>query len=134
MANVLSDIAKLLDDAGVATPAVDLFAGIRPGAAPDDCLVIFEYQGPAAEETFGAGDSPSVARPNIQVAGRGKTYVAARDLTWAAYEALRVVVNAEVNGTMYQRIAPTSQPFGIGQDAKNLYLVVCNFAVWKDDE
>lgn len=95
--NLGVELAKVLELAGVGTPATDIFVG--PGARVPDGA------GPFLNIVLGAGAAPLLIqnqtlperrRPSAQIVTRAETTAAARSMCFDAYNALAVVRNETV--------------------------------------
>lgn len=135
----LDDLTTLMEDADVATFGTDLFWSTKsaPPALASGTLSIVETSGSAAERTntrrtgatVEAVTRPAYLRPAAQIMARADTYVRARQLAQAAYDAVvglprnrwivaerEYIAGAGLQSGWYREITPLQEPFDAGVD------------------
>lgn len=124
----LEDLVTLQEDASVATYGTDLFISTRgnPPYVASGCLAITETSGSAPERTHNSVIVPAYLRPAAQIMATAETYLRARALARAAYNAVVGVRNSWVIATReyesgeglqsgwYREITPLQEPFDAG--------------------
>jgi hypothetical protein len=132
---LVDDIIYVLEQAGVATPATNLFVGplaVVPRQLPSGqpVLVITATPGAGPTETHNITNAPSYTNPGAQLAGHGIDYDETVALVQDAYDALYPIRNQYVgSGSVlpwYLWIRPLQEPFPIGVDAQGVIRVVFN--------
>ncbi len=95
----VEEVAKKLEDAGVGTRNVSIFATSLANIPQDEgpYLSIMETGGTGPLRNHNSS-SPAWQRPGAQIVARGSDYSAARTMARAAYDALVAVVNVNLVG------------------------------------
>ena len=125
----LESVGDHLAANGYGTLGTSLFLGRQP-AAPDDCTTIFEYEGRAPAETFGAA-ATAIDYPRLQVmcrAGRDD-YPGARDRAVTIRAFLGAITDETISGVRILRIRPNGSVLPLGPDENDRPIVVVNFEV-----
>lgn len=121
---------SVLETAGLGTAAVDLFSGVMP-PEPIVCCALMEYGGEAPLRTQNEGAAHSSAqggeRPRFQVLCRATDYDTGRSLIQSMWHVLDAIVNEEINGVFYQRVAAIQSPFLLERDDNDRWIFVANF-------
>lgn len=131
---LLDEIAKLLQDNSIATINTNLFKGAAP-PTPDTCTTLYETAG--ISPVFAMSTAPAYEKPGFQVINRSTNYKTARNKAETIYRRLIGTGNitlkptSTATGTRYLNIEAMQQPFYIGPDENNRYLVACNYIAWK---
>lgn len=100
----------------------DIFKDYAP-KSPDDCIIVYEYQGtPPAMFT-------KTSVRNVQIVGRSKKNVVAKQLAWNCYNVLyQEDMNINLGGKQ-GLIAVRNTPVKIGVDEQNRMLFAFNVAI-----
>jgi hypothetical protein len=130
---VTDDLVQLIVDDGLGTFATDLFVGGFPVSAPDLCVAVTEYGGPAGVDFFGEV-TPTLERPRVQVRVRGEAYDydGPRTRLELIYQALGARSAFTVNGVRYLDLSPIQTPFPMGKDESNRWMFAVNFEALKE--
>lgn len=127
MATILEAVGTYIDNNNATlTLGTNLFLGKMPDT-PDVCVCVYEYEGFAPIETFGA-TAFEVNRPSVQVvvrAGRDD-YPAARDLADTLRTLVSAMSNVSVSGVTVMRVASSGSLYPLGADALDRPRVVFN--------
>lgn len=115
---------------GSLTLGTNLFLGRMPDD-PDTCVALYEYGGDAPVNTMGSDAMPPVEQPRIQILVRASGYSSARTLSLECWTAVEAVLNEELSGTRYHRIAANQSPFPLERDSHDRVLFAQNFRVQK---
>lgn len=96
---------------------------------PDLMLAVYEHDGGAPDETFGAA-ATAVDRPTIQVISRAarEDYPTARDAAIQVRSLLGAVSNTTLSGITVLRLRPQGSLMPMGYDEHNRPLVSVNFS------
>jgi hypothetical protein len=85
--------------------------------------------------TQNEGAVPSSAQgaeqPRFQLLVRAADYEAGRNLIQSIWNVLDAIVNRNVNGTFYQRVAALQSPFMLERDANDRWIFIANFQASK---
>lgn len=120
MATWPEDLVTLLVNEGVGTAGVNIFISSQSSGPikNESQLLITETGGSGATRVQNtAGDG--YEHPSAQILVKGKSYVTARAMANAAYNALVKVRNETVNGTWYIEIRGLQRIIDIGLDENN---------------
>jgi hypothetical protein len=125
----LDELASILVTAHVGVLGTSIFLSSQSSIPAGDgpYLSLKETGGTSPDRTHDLTIQPAYPRPAAQIVGRAKSYVAARAMAQAAYNALVVIRNATVLTTWYVEIAPMQEVFDMGLDDKSR--VMCGFNV-----
>lgn len=127
-----AEIAAYLVSSGVATAmGTDLFAYLPDGGSTL-VMAIYETGGVEADQNFTTG--PVVSMPSFQFVVRSATandYAAARAKMKAAYDALHLIDNESLSGTMYYDVRAIDEPAPIRRDETQRVIIGCNFMARK---
>lgn len=127
----------VIETAGLATSGTNLFAG---GLPPDPvlCCALIEYGGEPPIRTQNEGAAHSSAQggeqPRFQLLCRAATYSTGRSLIQQIWHVLDAIVNEEIQGTFYQRVAALQSPFLLERDANDRWIFICNFTASKETD
>jgi hypothetical protein len=131
---LLPDIIDVIETAALATFGTDLFSGGLP-PTPSECCALVEYGGMDPLRTQNEGAVPSSAQgaeqPRFQLLVRAADYEAGRNLIQSIWNVLDAIVNRDVNGTFYQRVAALQSPFMLERDANDRWIFIANFQASK---
>lgn len=119
---LLPELAGTLTGIGVPT----IYIGTMP-AAPDKCVVLYEYPGLPRKRTH-EGD---YHQPRVQVNSRSKNYVEADALIWAAHDVLATIQNTALQGVWYVAVEPLQDPFYLRKDENDRHIFAFNAQVMK---
>jgi hypothetical protein len=108
------DFVLWLQNNGVGTDAVDLFAGTLP-AFPDKAVAILEYPGEPSVYVHGRIVKPRVTRPRVQVFCRAQGRDIAVQLAADVHRALDLA-GVTLFGTRYLRVEPLQDPYFLERD------------------
>ena len=113
------------------TVQTNFFASYFPDS-PDQCVTIYEYAGPAPQDTMGVQTGRAAWwKPRLQVVCRDVNYIPARNLAGSISVALHQIANQTIGGTLYYRIAAQQDPFLRARDQKQRSEIACNYQVEK---
>lgn len=133
----------LLDDIAVTylpnnTPLVfgeNLFASLLPDVGDDTVNSVNEYPGMKGKDVFGASNPlPAISMPKIQVISRGleEDYLTVRENAYIIWNALLLITNLSINGTLYQRVESIqSEPFFLQRDDSRRVYFCCNYQIYR---
>lgn len=122
-----SDIYDYLMSIGQAD---DISIGGLPDA-PDNVVVLEQYEGLGSLYTHDNPEGPAYGRPSLQARARSFDTVWAEDRVNALKKLINLT-NVVLNGTRYQRVWAITEPIYIGPDeAKRSHWTV-NFGVMKE--
>lgn len=131
---LLPDIVSVIETAALASFGVDLFSGGLP-PNPSECCALVEYGGMPPMRTQNEGAIPSSAQgaemPRFQLIVRSSDYEAGRTFIQSLWDLLDAIVNRDVNGTFYQRVAALQSPFMLERDDNDRWIFVANFQASK---
>lgn len=123
----LDEIAARLVAQNVGTIGSNIFLGskalIPSGDGP--YLSLVETGGSAPTRVHNVVTAHT-QRPTAQIAVRAKSYIVARTMAKAAYNALDGLFNTTLSGTYYQSITARQEPTDIGLDALERPMIVFN--------
>ena len=104
----------------------NLFLAKMPDT-PDVCVCVYEYEGFAPIEAFGA-TAFEVNRPSVQIAVRAgrDDYPAARDLADTLRTLVSGMSNVTVGSVLVMRVASSGSLYSLGADALDRPRVVFN--------
>lgn len=124
---VLEAIGDYLQTNGHGTLGTSLFLGRMP-ETPDACVTVFEYEGAAPLEAFGAGAS-IVDLPRIQVVVRGARddYPGARDKAAAIRDALASITEQSISNVRVMRVKALGHVLPLGYDSQDRPTIAVNF-------
>jgi hypothetical protein len=116
---MLSDLADYLQTKGLGTPEEDIFITHIPGGndIPDDLICLYKYQGRPPVLT---SDGQRLKRPGLQVVVRGVDATAVEAVMASIEDALELVINMALNGTMYVSIEALGDSFGMGWENRRI--------------
>ena len=103
--------------------------------SPATAVAFFESGGPGPTYTY---TGVSLERPGLQLISRSTSYATARDNAQTVWNMLAAVTNVTISKTSstgvtsYATITPVQSPTDMGQDAKELALITCNFTIEKE--
>ena len=127
MATILEAVGTYIDNNN-ATLALgtNLFLMKMPDT-PDLCVCVYEYQGIAPIETFGA-TAFEVDRPSVQIAVRAgrDDYPTARDLADTLRTLVAGMSNVTVGGVTVMRVSSSGSLYPLGADQLDRPRVVFN--------
>lgn len=120
------DIAKLIDDAGLATFGTDLFVSRFSTDGGDEQVMVWDTGGDIPMTTL---DKEVIRMPSVgvQVRGEEEGYEAAYALAEQIYEELHGQSEVTVNGSRYLIIMASSDIMFIGRDKSERPLFSLNF-------
>lgn len=121
------DIKDMLVSYLALTFQTNLFIGSLPAQAPDNCVVVFDTPGFEADLTLKKGEN--YFRPSVQIMVRNKSYLTAYTLIDSIKTTLHGVGHETWNGTTYELIKCTQDPFPLGYDEDNRIKLICNFDI-----
>ncbi len=127
MATILEAIGTYIDDNNATlTLGTNLFLTKMPDT-PDLCACVYEYQGIAPIETFGA-TAFQVDRPSVQIAVRAgrDDYPTARDLADTLRTLVAGMLNVTVGGVTVMRVSSSGSLYPLGADQLDRPRVVFN--------
>lgn len=124
------DIADLLAAQGSLslTFATDLFIGREP-TSPDNCVTIFDTPGMPPQLTLGAKSDAGYYYPSIQIRVRNNSYADGWDLINDIKEYLHGLENVEQDGSIYDVIRCTQEPFLLDWDENDRARFVATFNI-----
>jgi len=132
---LLDDLARYLEDQGVAQVGIDLYKSDLPDTgAPDLAIGLIEYEGRPPGRLLGqTGYSSEEGRLHVIV--RAPTYQSAMATARAVLHAFSLI-NGETltSGVRYLGVEALQSPFDVGPDPSNRALVACNYAVHREAE
>ena len=121
-----SDLATVLQTAGIGTLGDDLFWGRGLTDTPDTQIAVQQYSGFSPEIAMTAVAGQVIAeRPRCQIVCRAREYTVAEAQARLAWNAL---TNYGAGSVLY--VSPVQSPFYMGIDAQNRCLVGFNCDVW----
>ena len=127
MATALEAIGTYIDSNNATlTIGTNLFLAKMPDT-PDLCVAVYEYEGFAPLETFGA-TAIQIDRPSLQVvvrAGRDD-YPTARDLADTLRTLVAGMTNVSVSGQTVMRVSSSGSLYPLGADQLDRPRVVFN--------
>lgn len=130
--SVESDIVAYLDSVTSLTAGTDLFQGPLP-ELPNDCVAITHTGGEQGDYTMGASLSAAgIEMSRFQLCVR-RTARATAFTDANSYYALLANLGPVTltSGKIYQNVESLDgQPYNLGQDAQDMWRVVCNFRAW----
>lgn len=113
------------------TVQTNFFASYLPDQ-PDQCVTIYEYAGPAPQDTMGTPTGHAAWwKPRLQVVCRDVNYIPARTLAGNILVALHSIANQTIGGVQYLRIMAQQDPFLRARDQRERSEIVCNYQVEK---
>lgn len=121
---MLVDVAGLIQTAGLATSAADLFGYSEPDS-PDNSVTLFESTGLEPERTM-SGIAQEVL--NLQVLVRNTSATAGKTKMDAIFNVLDRY-KGTITGTTYFSILARHSPISIGRDENRRHKWSCNFRV-----
>jgi hypothetical protein len=122
------DIKDILEAAGLGlTFQTNLFVGTLPAQAQDNCVVVYDTPGWEPDLTFNPDEKYD--KPSIQVLVRNRDYRQAYDLVNDIKTELHGLGHEVWNGTTYELVRCSQEPFPLGHDEKNRVRFVCNFDI-----
>jgi hypothetical protein len=127
MPTILEAVGTYIDNNSVTlTLGTNLFLAKMPDT-PDVCVCVYEYEGFAPIETFGA-TAFEVNRPSVQIAVRAgrDDYPAARDLADTLRTLVSGMSNVTVGSVLVMRVASSGSLYSLGADALDRPRVVFN--------
>lgn len=131
---VIDEIAAKLVAEGVGTVGSNIIKGSK-GTIPDGdgpYLSLTETGGTGAARTH---NSTAVERPTIHLLARAKSYLVARTMLKAAYDALggaKGLHNVTLSGVFYQSITPRQQITDVGLDDRARPMLSYNIDIDKE--
>jgi hypothetical protein len=120
----------LASEIGSLTLGTNLFLGRLPDA-PDTCVALFEYGGEAPRSLMGGSSTPALEQPRVQVLTRAVAYSAARTLAGQIWTALEEILDENLSGVRYHRVAAVQSVFALERDSQDRIILAQNFAVIK---
>lgn len=108
------------------TFGTDLFIGKEP-ALPNDCVTIFDTPGGPPQLTLTPGED--YYYPSVQIRVRSNVYLTAANLIHDIKVALHGRGHEVWNGTTYELIACSIEPFLLGWDEKDRAWFVTTFKI-----
>ena len=128
---LLEELGAYLDSEIVTlTAGTNLFYGRLPDD-PDTAVALVEYGGEQPTSVMGSGTLPPVESPRVQVICRAAGYSSARSLAISVWAALEAVVNENLSGVRFHRVAALQSAFPLERDARDRVVFVQNFEVSK---
>lgn len=127
MATILEAVGTYIDtNNATLTLGTNLFLMKMPDT-PDLCVCVYEYQGIAPIETFGA-TAFEVDRPSVQIAVRAgrDDYPTARDLADTLRTLVAGMSNVSVGGVTVMRVSSSGSLYPLGADQLDRPRVVFN--------
>ena len=122
------DIKDILEAADLnLTFQSNLFIGSLPAQAQDNCVVIYDTPGYSPDLTFNFGEK--YFRPSIQIMVRSRDYQTGYSLINSIKNELHGIGHEVWNGTVYELIKCTQEPFLLSYDERNLVQFICNFDI-----
>jgi len=117
--------------AQTATPWL-IYTGVMPPGDREDAISLTMYSGGAPLEVMGSGATGVVAeQPRIQIVARHSSYATAL----AKAETLWTILHnhsGTLSGVRYLRIECQTQPYPIGRDTENRFLMGFSIVAWKE--
>lgn len=128
----LDEIAARLVSQGVGVIGTNIVLGSKAiiPKGPGPYLQLSETGGSAPTRVHNK-TTANTQRPTAQIAVRALSYVVARTMAKAAYNALDGVRNTTISGVFYQSISARQEPTDIGLDGEARVLIVFNIDVEK---
>jgi len=127
MSNPSKDVADILAAAGLSlTFAQNLFVGREP-ATPINCTTIFDTPGMGPDLTY--NKTEKYERPMIQIRVRNQNYLTGYTLINNIKNVLHGLSQETWNGTLYQLIKCSQDPFLLDYDENGNPRFVCNFEI-----
>ena len=122
---LLDDMATYLSAQGFGT----IYKDFMP-ASPDSAIVAYIQPGLAPVHTM---EPPHVLeQPRVQVTVRNESLQTAHQTAKAVYGALNGLRTQTINGVVYHWITALSEPYVVGRDMNDRFLVACQYDVKKD--
>lgn len=122
---LLDDISDYLVGEGTGTVYKDQLP-----ASPDTTLAVFSIPGFGPTHTMQA---PHVLEePRIQVLVRSQSLQTAHQNALNVYGLLNGLRNKTINGVQYHWTTALTQPYSMGRDQNQRYIVACQYDVKKD--
>ncbi|MHC5112316.1 MAG: minor capsid protein [Planctomycetota bacterium] len=139
---LLNDVATWLDAQSTAFTLLAGTAGNLVKAhmqdsppAPDTLVGLFETAGTSPVHVFTtSSQTRNYEQTGLQVLVRSSSYQTARNLAETAYTLLDGLAGTNLptaTGPSYLSVAAIQNPFSIGRDDNERYVMSCNFDVWK---
>lgn len=120
----------LASQVGTLTLGTNLYLGRLPDT-PDTCVALFEYSGELPRSMMGGSSAPALEQPRIQVLTRAGTYSAARTLAGQIWTALEEILDENLSGVRYNRVAAVQSVFALDRDSRDRVIMAQNFSVLK---
>lgn len=119
MATVIESIAAYLQTNNQGTLGTNMFIGRMPDA-PDVSICLYEYEGQAPMENFGAG-AFSIEQPRIQIVCRAtrEDYPTARDKAVAIRDLLAAITEQTISGKRILRVQALGSIVPLGYDTND---------------
>lgn len=126
---IVDEIAEYLEDQGVGTVGDDIFVGAQP-TDPILCTIVKDTGGLPPDKYV------PIKNPTCQIIARATTYLAAKNLVQASYDALVKKENFNLpnsdgsdddGGTYIYWIEALQEPAEIGRDKNDNWEFSCNF-------
>ena len=124
------DICEMLEGESALglTFATDLFAG-KEYSSPDNCVTVFDTPGRAPQLTSRGSTDGGYYYPSVQVRVRNNNYVTGWDLINEIKEALHAKYGVTYNGSKYDAIICTVEPFLLDWDENDRARFVSTFSI-----
>lgn len=122
----LDQLADYLDDQGLGhsqTDPVDIFVGLVPGDAPDDCIALLGLIGSTQPNKY----IPEFIYPRFQVYVRSANYLDGADKLRQVREALHDKLAIELQNFYVLYIQAEQDGYPIGEDTMGLSEFTINF-------
>lgn len=130
MADVLTAIGTILQNAGVGTMATDIWGAEMPDT-PDASVAVLEATGFGPMFTMGAAGA-AISRPRVRVLARAARgdYSAAKTKIDACVAALGVIRASTVAGVTFLTILQETDPYPVRFDDDDRPVMECDFTCW----
>ncbi len=124
---ILDELATYLAANSTLTVGGTLGKARMTDTQPDTVGVLYESGGLSTVYTFSTGSAVEYQRPTVQFLSRSTSYVTARQAAETVYQLLDGLSNTTMTGVRYKSVKAIQQPFTVGVDDSDRYLVSVNF-------
>lgn len=126
---LLDELALFLEQRGIGTRGTDLFTGIMPDT-PDSAVALLERGGSRPEFVLNK-KSINLENPAVSVWSRDFSYLAARQKSQDALDALVSIANTTLSSINYLRATPSTSPFLLKRDDNDRVIIAFNVSITK---